>query len=136
MKLLTALFIAGCVLVSNVYGLDQETRSYAITIYNFTREQYVLIVGLIDDIKEARVEAGTAEKKLKEWDKRYRDRTESLPDELEKMRGLMYDMIDAAKEIVHDYQPNNQTTKDRLYAFEEIKNELFNEMTAVRYLLQ
>ena len=136
MKLLAVFLVTGCLVTANVYGLSQETRSRIIDIYNFTIDQYKLIVGLIDDLKDSKIDASLAEKKLLEWEERYDEKTEYIPTEAQNMCGLMNEMIDVSQELVDDYRPNYRKTKDLLDELEEVKSELMNEMTEVKYMLQ
>lgn len=62
MKLLIAFLVIGCLAITNVYGLDQETKKRIIYIYNFTRNQYIIIMGLVDDLSDSRIKIDLAEK--------------------------------------------------------------------------
>ncbi|MBN2120202.1 MAG: hypothetical protein JW734_04000 [Candidatus Omnitrophica bacterium] len=66
MKLFIVFFVVGCLVVINVYGLTQEERKQAISIYNFTADQYKVIIGLLDDLKDSKIDTMLAEKKVLE----------------------------------------------------------------------
>lgn len=136
MKLLIVFLVIGCLVVTNVYGFDQETKKRIINIYNATRNQYILIVGLVDDLSNSIIETGLAEKKLREWETRYREKTELIPSEARKICELMNEVIDVAQELVRDYRPNHQKTKDMLDELDKAQTELINEMNELRYKIQ
>ena len=48
----------------------------------------------------------------------------------------MDETINIAQKIAHDYQPNYQKTKDMIAELDEVKTELINEMSEIKYLLQ
>jgi hypothetical protein len=77
-----------------------------------------------------------AREKLQEWKERYQEKTEYIPTEAKKMCELMNKIIDITEDIIHDYQPNYQKTKDMLNELEEIKTKFLHEMAELKYLLQ
>ncbi|MFC1514373.1 hypothetical protein ACFL5X_00530 [Candidatus Omnitrophota bacterium] len=135
MKLFMAFLLIGCLVVTNVYGLEQEEKKHAITIYNFTADQYKVIIGLLEDLGNSMIDTTLAEKKLGEWKERYRELTQDPPPEAQKMCGLMTEMIDLCEELVDDYRPNHQKTKDLLEALEEVKVKFIAEMIELKYTL-
>lgn len=136
MKLLIAFLIIGCLAVTNVYSLDQETKKLIIYIYNSTRNQYIIIMGLVDDLSDSKIKIDLAEKKLREWETLYREKTESVPREARKMCELMNEVIDVTQELVRDYQPNYQTTKDLLNELNKVEAKLIREMNELKYIIQ
>ena len=64
MKVFLNCLIASCLLITNVYRLEQETRKNLIEIYNFTRNQYIVVIRLLEDLSNSKVEATMVEKKL------------------------------------------------------------------------
>ena len=136
MKSAAVLIVLSCLLVTSVFGLSEETKNRIIHVYNITRNQYALIIGLIEDLDNSKIEESYAEEKLSEWKERYREKVRSMPKETKKMCELMEEIIEAAKEAADDYQPNHQRTKDKLDDLEEIKEELMDEMTDIKYMVQ
>ena len=135
MRVLVVFLVIGCLAVTSVYGLTQEERKRAIAIYNFTADQYKVILGLLDDLKDSKIDTILAEKKLGEWKEHYQEMTQDAPPEVRKMRELMSEVIDVCKELADDYRPNHQKTKDLLEELEDVKARLMTEMTEVKYML-
>jgi len=136
MKLFAVCLVVGCLLVGNVYGFDEETKSRLIDIFNFTRNQYLVIVGVIDELVNEKIEPDEAEDKIIEWRDFYAKKAESAPPDAGKMCDLMNEMLDLAQKITHDYRPHYQETKNRFGRLDDLKSQLINEMTALRHKLQ
>lgn len=48
----------------------------------------------------------------------------------------MNEVIDVTQELVRDYHPNYQTTKDLLKELDKVESELRNEMNELKYIIQ
>ncbi|MFH1868687.1 MAG: hypothetical protein ABH843_06925 [Candidatus Omnitrophota bacterium] len=135
MKLLITIVI-GCILISTAYGMDEEIKDMLITHYNYTRNNYIQVDGLMDDFKDSKIDATRAEEKLQDWKEKYRKEMEVVPRQAAKMRDSMLKIYDIAKEVVHDYRPQNLKTKNSLEELDEACNILISELTAVKYLVK
>jgi len=107
-----------------------------IEVYNLTRNQYILIVDLLDDVTNSKIEIDAAKEKLNEWKTRYNKETEYIPQREQKMCDLMNKIINISQDITDDYEPNNQRTKDMFNNLENIKKKFLHEMNRIKYLLQ
>ena len=136
MKLFVVIILTGFFLLGNLYGFDQEAKSRLIDIYNFTRNQYIVIVGLIDELVNSRIEDGEAKEKIIQWRDFYAKKAESSPPEAEEMCGLMNEILDLTQEIARDYQPDYKRTKDMFDEFDGLKSKLINEMNELKLILQ
>ncbi len=136
MRAFVAVLIIGCFLITNAYGLTTEAKDRLIDIYNRNVHLYSLIAGLLDDLSNEKITRDLAENKIDEWKIRYENEEGPVPREAEKMHDLMNKMLDRARAIAHDYQPNNQRTIDMLNELDEVKGELKKEMTELKYSLQ
>lgn len=135
-KLLLAVLIITGLAVSDTFGLSEETKDTLISLYNYTRNYYIHVDNLVDDFKDTKIDATRAEEKLEEWKQKYRKEMEAVPSEAKKMRELMLDIFDIAKELVHDYRPLNLKTKNLLDELDKVQSVLIDEMTAIKYLVQ
>ncbi len=123
-------------ITTSVYSLDEETKRHMIELYNLTRSQYILIIDLLDDLSNSKISTNLAEEKINEWKTEYRKKTENPPNEAEKVCDLMNKIIDLTEDIVSDYEPHNQRTKDKLNELEDIKKKFLSEMHELNYILQ
>ncbi len=136
MRLFLAVFIAVSIFASSAYGLDAETKDLIISVYNLSRDQYTLIVGMLDDLSNSVIQSDLAKTKIEEWKRQYDEMTKEVPSETAKMVELTKEMINITEDIVSDYQPLNQRTKDLSSELEKVKAELKTQMTEIRYMVQ
>jgi hypothetical protein len=129
-------FVALCLAVTCAYSLDEETKDKLISLYNFTRDCYALIVRLVDNLEEGKIEPHTAADKVIEWKQQYHADTGLVPRQAEKMRDMMYKVFDLTQELADNYQPHYQETKDLLKELDEVKKELRAEMAELKNMLQ
>ncbi len=137
MKSFMISIFAGLFVIANAYGFDTQAKTHIIELYNITRNQYILIVNLLDDVSNSKIDTATAKEKIDKWKTRYHKKTdEYIPQEAEKMCGLMDKIIDISENIVDDYDPHNQRTKDMFNDLEDAKKALLHEMDELKYMLQ
>ena len=135
MRLFIVFLVIGCFVAANVYGLAPEEKNRLIKIYNFTADQYKVIIGLFEDLNDSRIDTRLAEEKVAEWKERYHELTQDLPPETEEMCGLMTEILDTCEELFEDYRPNHRKTKDLLKELEELKTAFITAMTELKYEL-
>jgi len=128
--------ITGLLITTSAYSIDQETKTQTINIYNLTRNQYILIVNLLDDVKNSKIDVDTARNKLNEWKARYKKETEYIPQQAQEICDLMNQIIGISQDIVDNYEPNNQRTKDMFSRLEDAKKEFLHKMNELKYMLQ
>lgn len=136
MKILAVFIILGCLAAAIAYGLDAETKEIMVNVYNISRDQYALIVSMLDDLSNSVIQSDLAETKINEWKEQYGEKIKDAPAETRKMVDLTKRMIEITREIVSDYEPLNQRTKDLLGELEEVKTELKSVMTEIRYMVK
>ena len=136
MKAFIISITAGLLIVSGAYSLDSKTKTRMIELYNLTRNQYILVIELLNDVGNSEIEADTAREKLNEWKTRYHEKVGYIPQEAQKMCDLMNEIMDVSQDITDDYEPNNQRTKDMFNDLENIKRKFLHEMNRIKYLLQ
>ena len=112
MKLFVLFILTGCFFITNLYGFDEVSKSLLIDVYNFTRNQYIAVVGLIDELVNSKIEDNQAREKIVKWKDFYAEKTENSPPEAKEMCDLMSQILELTQEIVRDYQPNYKRTKD------------------------
>ena len=136
MKRFIVFLVMGFIVIPNAYGLDGEARAPLVFKYNLARALYIDVIKLLDDFTKSKVESRFAEKKLSEWKTQYNEKMEPVQEEARKMHSSMNKVINLTREIIHEYQPNNQNTEDMLSELNELKDQLKHEMTQLWYWLK
>lgn len=128
--------VMGLIFITSTCSIADDSKTLLINKYNLTRQLYINTAAALGDFKDKIISAGTVQRKLREWKAEYNRKIKPLEEEARDMYYAMVDVIDLTEEIIDEYHPHHQKTKERLKKLEEFNSHLLRNMKKLLYVLK